>query len=255
MTTQPPPLDLLQPATTAFFFDCDGTLARIVDQPDAAGVDADIIRCLDFLWKATSGALAVVSGRSISQLDKMLHPLVLPLAGVHGIERRDGAGIVYRPDFDAQAVLRIATELQPFVAENEGLVSEVKSASVALHYRMRPELEPEALSLMSRMAGEHADFRLLRGKMVAELSASHRTKGDAIDDFMLEAPFAGRVPVFAGDDVTDEDGFAVLPKHEGIGIKIGAGTTSATHRVATLDDFHAWLHALCQSWTAPHPAL
>lgn len=255
MINNAPPLENLQPATTAFFFDCDGTLARIVDQPDAAGVDADILQCLQTLWRATDGALAIVSGRSILQLDTMLSPLKLPLAGVHGIERRNGDGVIFRPDFDAQAVGAIAEELERFVAQHQGLVCEVKSASVALHYRMRPELEPDALSLMSRVAGEHAAFRLLRGKMVAELSASHRTKGDAIEDFMQEAPFAGRLPVFVGDDVTDEDGFAVLGRYSGLGIKIGEGPTLAAHRIATLDGFHAWLHAVCETWITERPAL
>jgi trehalose 6-phosphate phosphatase len=254
MNQPAPPLDL-DPARTAFFLDCDGTLAHIVDQPDAARVEPDLLDCLAQLSEATSGALAIVSGRSIVQLDHMLHPLVFPLAGVHGIERRDIAGTVFRPRFDADAVLRISQELAAFVEAHEGLVSEVKSASVALHYRMRPELEPVALQLMSRIAGEHADFRLLRGKMVAELSASHRTKGDAIKDFMEEAPFRGRLPIFAGDDVTDEDGFAALGAWNGKGIKIGAGTTGAAWRVNSIHDFHEWLRALCAAWKPRTAAL
>lgn len=253
--TEPLPRDTLDPATTAFFFDCDGTLAEIVDQPDAACVEPDILDCVRILHAATSGALAIVSGRSIAQLDVMLSPLVLPAAGVHGVERRDGAGTVYRPDFDAAAVLQIAKQLDDFAAEHEGLVSEVKSTSVAIHYRMRPEMEAPALSLMSELAGQYPEFRLLRGKMVAELSASHRTKGDAIDDFMREAPFMGRLPVFVGDDITDEDGFASVARMSGIGIKIGAGNTSATHRVGTLHDFHDWLRQLCGTWTSAGAAL
>ncbi|MBS9720653.1 trehalose-phosphatase [Tianweitania sp. BSSL-BM11] len=253
--TETLPRDSLDPAKTAFFLDCDGTLASIVDKPDAARVEPEIVECLRILHAATDGALAVISGRSIAQLDVMLAPLVLPVAGVHGIERRDGAGAIYRPEFDAAAVLEIASQLDAFAAQHEGLVSEVKSASVAIHYRMRPELEGEALSLMSEIAAEHEDFRLLRGKMVAELSASHRTKGDAIDDFMLEAPFRDRLPIFVGDDVTDEDGFAAVARINGIGIKIGAGTTSASHRVGTMDDFHEWLRQLCQAWTSAVPAL
>jgi len=249
------PQDALDPAKTAFFLDCDGTLAEIVDRPDGAFVAPAIVDCVRTLHAATGGALAVVSGRSIAQLDVMLSPLILPVAGVHGIERRDAAGTIFRPEFDAQAVLQIAAELDAFAARHEGLVSEVKSASAAIHYRMRPELEPQALSLMADIADRHADFRLLRGKMVAELSASHRTKGDAVDDFMREAPFAGRLPVFVGDDVTDEDGFAAVARLGGMGIKIGAGTTSATHRVATIADFHDWLHRLCRSWTGTPSAL
>lgn len=253
--TETLPRDALDPAKTAFFFDCDGTLAAIVDQPDAARVEADIVDCVRILHAATGGALAVVSGRSIAQLDVMLSPLVLPAAGVHGVERRDGAGTIYRPHFDAAAVLQIAKQLDAFAAEHEGLVSEVKSASVAIHYRMRPELEAQALTLMSDIASQYPEFRLLRGKMVAELSASHRNKGDALEDFMREAPFKGRLPIFVGDDVTDEDGFAAVLKMSGIGIKIGAGTTSATHRVGTLHDFHEWLRQLCQTWTVATTAL
>jgi trehalose 6-phosphate phosphatase len=249
------PRDVLNPAKTAFFFDCDGTLADIVDQPDAAKVEPEILECVRILHQATNGALAVVSGRSIAQLDVMLAPLVLPLAGVHGIERRDGAGNISRPHFDAAAVLQIAEQLDAFASQHEGLVSEVKSASVAIHYRMCPQMEAEALTLMAEIASQYPEFRLLRGKMVAELSASHRTKGDGIDDFMAEAPFSGRLPVFVGDDVTDEDGFAAVRKMSGIGIKIGAGTTSATHRVATLHDFHDWLRNLSKTWTGAPAAL
>ncbi|WP_312796951.1 trehalose-phosphatase [Tianweitania sp.] len=253
--TETLPRDSLDPAKTAFFFDCDGTLAAIVDQPDAARVEPEIVEFVRILHAATDGALAVVSGRSIAQLDVMLAPLVLPAAGVHGVERRDGAGTIYRPEFDAAAVLQIAARLDEFAAQHEGLVSEVKSASVAIHYRMCPELEGEALSLMTDIASQYPEFRLLRGKMVAELSASHRNKGDALEDFMREAPFRGRLPIFVGDDVTDEDGFVAVSKLNGIGIKIGAGTTSATHRVGTLHDFHDWLRQLSQTWTAAAPAL
>ena len=249
------PWDGLDPASTAFFLDCDGTLAAIVDQPDAACLEPDILNCLEILHQVTGGALAIVSGRSILQLDAMLSPLVLPLAGVHGIERRDGGGTIYRPNYDAAAVNQIGLEVDGFAAQHVGLVSEVKSASVALHYRMRPELEAEGLTLMSQIASRHSDFRLLRGKMVAELSASHRTKGDAIDDFMQEQPFNGRLPIFVGDDVTDEDGFAAIQRLSGIGIKIGAGTTSATHRTGNMAEFHEWLRALADSWkpTAAEP--
>lgn len=249
------PRDILDPAKTAFFFDCDGTLAAIVDQPDAARVETDIVECVRTLHAATGGALAVVSGRSVAQLDVMLAPLVLPAAGVHGVERRDGAGTFYRPHFDAAAVLQIASQLDDFASQHDGLVSEVKSASVAIHYRMCPEMEAQALTLMTEIASQHPEFRLLRGKMVAELSASHRTKGDAIDDFMLETPFLGRLPVFVGDDITDEDGFAAVRRMSGIGIKIGAGSTSATHRVGTLHDFHDWLRQLCRTWTEAPAAL
>jgi trehalose 6-phosphate phosphatase len=245
----------LDPATTAFFLDCDGTLAAIMDQPDAAAVEPEIVNCVRVLHEATSGALALVSGRSIVQLDHMLSPLILPAAGVHGVERRNGAGQIFRPHFDVKAVLAIARELDAFAAQHDGLISEVKSASVAIHYRMRPEMEADALRLMAEIASRYPDFRLLRGKMVAELSASHRTKGDAILDFMNEAPFSGRLPVFVGDDVTDEDGFAAITRFTGIGIKIGAGTTSATHRVGTINDFHEWLRQLCQAWTQPLTAL
>lgn len=246
MELQPPAVDI-DLAACAFFLDCDGTLAAIVDHPADARVEPDVIVTLDLLSRRTKGALAVVSGRSIQQLDDMLSPLTLPLAGVHGVERRNSEGKVYRPTIDAEAVGTVAQTLQHFADLNPGIYCEVKASSVALHYRQAPDLEPYALAFMSEVSSHHPAFRLLRGKMVAELSGSHRTKGDAIRDFMNEPPFHGRIPIFAGDDVTDEDAFAVLPRYNGIGIKVGPGDTQASSRVPDLAAMHSWLATIAGS--------
>lgn len=234
----------LAPARTAFFLDFDGTLARIVSDPAQAAVAAPTLAALRRLHEAAGGAVAIVSGRIIAQLDAMLHPLRLPVAGVHGLERRNAAGAVFTTPFDAPAQHRITSALRRFVSERPGLLAEVKSGSVALHYRRRPELEADCRAFAAAAARAEPRVRIVEGKMVVELKLSARTKGDAIADFMAEPPFRGRRPFFAGDDATDEAGFAVVNAMDGVSLKVGPGETRARHRVEGIDAFIAWLERL-----------
>lgn len=241
---QPAPPANIDPAQTAFFFDFDGTLAEIADAPGAVQVDPRIREALRVLHEHADGALALISGRSIEQLDLMLYPVQLPAAGVHGLERRSGAGDVFRADIDEQALSRLSRRVAEFVEEHAGLLAEVKPGSVALHYRQRPDLESACHALAARLAGDDDLLRVVFGKMVVEIKLAGRTKADAIADFMAEPPFLGRVPLFAGDDITDEDGFAALERWNGVSIKIGDGETRATHRLGDVAAFHDWLVAL-----------
>jgi trehalose 6-phosphate phosphatase len=248
MTRSPLPLDL-DPDRTAFFLDCDGTLAEIVAEPSLARVEPDVLASVRTLHERCGGALAIVSGRSIAQLDGLFRPLSLPVAGVHGLERRDAAGHVRRADVDTATLGDAVARIDAFVSRHPGLICEAKPCSVALHYRMRPDLEGEARELASALAVMHPSLALLSGKAVVELCAGERTKGDAIAAFMSEPPFAGRLAVFAGDDVTDESAFEMLATAGGITIKVGEGETRAAHRVATPAEFHDWLAQLAARWT------
>lgn len=229
----------LVPRETAFFFDFDGTLAEIVDDPSAVRLGGAVRQVLAALQDMSGGAVAVVSGREIDALDGFLAPLRLPLGGAHGSERRDADGKMHRVFSDGVAVERLAAALEDVARGHDGLLVERKRLSVALHYRRRPDLEgtcrAAARDLVSLGVG------LLEGKMVVELKLSGRTKGDLIADFMTESPFRGRRPIFFGDDITDEDGFRALPHWQGIGVKIGPGPTAASHRIADPAALHAWL--------------
>ena len=131
-----------------------------------------------------------------------------------------------------------------------GLIVERKSASAALHYRLAPELEPLVLEFAAAIAERHSRFSLLRGKCVVEIKSGQRTKGDALTDFMRIAPFAGRRPVMAGDDVTDEAAFAAANAMGGISIKIGPGESIAPFRFDTPDRLHAHMDWLATHWLA-----
>ena len=235
---------VLAPSLTAFFLDVDGTLAPIVANPADARVPPPMRAALARLDRAAGGAVAVVSGRSIAQLDAMLHPLRLPAAGVHGLERRGAGGGLTRGPVDAAAQHRLARRVGGFVEGRPGLLAEVKPGAVALHYRKRPDMAVDCLAFAIDLAREDGHIRLVEGKKVIEMKLSPRTKGDAIADFMREAPFRGRQPFFAGDDLTDEAGFAVVNAMGGMSLKIGPGETAARYRIADAAAFAAWLEGL-----------
>ncbi len=237
MTLPDPPA----PAQIALFLDFDGTLVDLADHPEAIVIEPAMVATLETLSKATGGALAIVTGRDIANIDRFLDPLVLPIAGIHGLTRRDAARKVYLPP-DGDAFLDAAERaLVPFAERERGVLVERKMASIALHFRARPELEGECIARLETLAKDYSGIEIKRGKMVVEAKPDHAHKGTAIADFMAEPPFKGRMPVFAGDDVTDEDAFRAVNDLHGISIKIGDGHTSAKHQVAHRADFIAWL--------------
>lgn len=234
----------LDPLATAFFFDLDGTLVDIADTPGEVRVLPRVAQALARLAASTRGALAIVSGREMAQVDALLAPLRLPVAGVHGLERRDAAGKLHRAAVDEALAERAGERFGALVARHPGLLREVKPGSVALHYRKRPELAGACLELAHRLAGDDDRIQLQRGSKVVELKFARRNKADAIAAFMAEPPFCGRMPLFAGDDVTDEDGFAEMARRGGMAVKIGGGETAAGFRFAGIAAFHGWLAAM-----------
>ena len=230
--------DLLTPAT-ALFLDFDGTLVDIAGQPHDVEVPHSLVQTLGCLNDLLGGAVAVVSGRPISQIDDFLRPLHLAAAGVHGAERRSAGGemtLLSAPALDVveQAARKLA-------AHNAGLLVETKRGSVALHYRQAPELEAACLSTMQAAVQDSPGVTLLQGKMVVEAKPSGATKGGAIEAFLREPPFAGRTPLFVGDDITDEVGFASVQRLGGLGVKVGDGPTVAWQRIATPELFRQQL--------------
>ncbi len=231
-----PPLSM---ADAALFLDFDGTLAEIAPLPDAVEVPPSLVALLAALAEGLGGALAVVSGRRLSDLDHLLAPLVLPAAAEHGALRRLAGGRLTeaRPP-DLSVATRTAEDL---VHHYPGLRMERKTSSVALHYRQRPELESLCLAAMTEAADRGPDTELQRGKCVVEVKPLGVDKGQAIACFMKEPPFAGRRPWFAGDDLTDEPGFGWVQQAGGCAVKVGAGPTAARHRLPGPAALRAWL--------------
>ncbi len=225
----------------AFFFDFDGTLTEIAERPDAVQVEHGTRQALVALHEATSGALAIITGREIETVDHFLAPLKLPIAGVHGFERRNGEGLKSSASINLMHAETVEGWLTPVVQGHDGLLLEKKRGALALHYRQRPELEAQCVSWMEEAAASLGDVVLTRGKMVIEARFHHATKGTAIFDFLTEKPFLGRVPVVAGDDATDEDAFQAANVAGGISIKVGPGETIAKHRVESVAGFLTWL--------------
>lgn len=233
---------------TAFFFDFDGTLVELAPTPDSICVPPSLIALLAALRHRSHGAVAIVSGRGIDNIDTFLNMPDLPIAGLHGAERRDANGDTQRIGFNDARLLRIERELAVVVERHPGMLLEIKGAAVALHYRNAPEREGIAREATERLVADYADAYVLQpGKMVFEIKPKGVDKGRALAAFLNEPPFAGRMPVFAGDDLTDEKGFAVVNAHGGLSINVGAGETSARARLDSVDALHAqiarWLEA------------
>jgi trehalose 6-phosphate phosphatase len=233
----------------SFFFDFDGTLTEIADTPGSVIVENRARQALASLFQASSGAVAIVTGREIDTIDTFLAPLKLPVAGVHGFERRNGEATVSAIAYEGSAVRSVESILKSFVDHNPGLFLEKKRGALSLHYRLRPELEALCLSLVEDVTSRLADVVLTRGKMVIEARLHRATKGTAINDFLREPPFLGRVPFFAGDDVTDEDAFVAVNDLGGVSIKVGPGDSAALARVDTVDEFLTWLLLTAETLT------
>lgn len=244
---------------TALFLDFDGTLADLAPQPDAVQVTAALVASLRQLTAQLGGALAIVSGRALTELDNLLAPLQLPTAAEHGAQRRSSQGeILHLAAPDLQEVVRLATAL---AVRHAGLYLEVKTAAVALHYRQAPGLQALVRQAMRNAAASTPGVELLRGKHVFEIKPAGISKGTAIEAFMAEPPFAGRLPLFAGDDTTDEAGFSAVQRLGGYGIKVGEGATLAHYRCAAPAALRQWLQAASQDWASrpapsePNPAI
>lgn len=235
----PPSLDLTR---TALFLDLDGTLADIAQTPDAVRPVAHRTRVLAALGPALGGRIAVLSGRSIAEVDRILEGSIASVAGLHGLDRRTADGAI-----DAtppHPSLPDARECLAHMARAErGLLLEDKGTSVALHYRQRPDAGPAVVDCARRLARQ-TGLVLQEGHMVAELRTPGPDKGEALAAFMAEAPFAGATPIMIGDDLTDEDAFAVAVALGGEAILIGQPRRSRSRwRLEDPDALLAWLEA------------
>jgi trehalose 6-phosphate phosphatase len=231
----------------ALFLDVDGTLLPIAETPDAVSVSTHLREALRDVVPALDGAVALISGRSIAGLDRLFAPLRLPTAGLHGLERRDAAGKLHESKGDA-GLEELREALCAFAEKHPGVLLEDKGRALALHYRRAPAAAEAARQLVAGITEAmqlQGKVRVLFGKMVIEIASPLADKGMAIAAFMDETPFAGRLPVFIGDDVTDEDGFAMVNRLGGHSIRVGAVETSAAaYQFPDINSVVDWLQAL-----------
>jgi trehalose 6-phosphate phosphatase len=236
----PPPPDLLQGA--ALFLDFDGTLVELAETPDAIRVPSELGPTLDRLRRRLEGRIAIVSGRSLADLERHVPSSGIAFSGSHGIELRfaDGTSLPLSVPIGFDDVRERVVR---FAAGEEGLLVEEKAAGIALHYRLAPALEERVSGFMEELAEERG-LSVQRGSMVVEIRPRGADKGDALRAFMTEPEFAGARPVFVGDDLTDEHGFEAAAALGGAGVLVGpARGTVARYRIPSVGAVSAWLEA------------
>lgn len=244
---RPPPLD----RASALFVDVDGTLLEIAPRPELVQVPHDLPELLARLAAARDGALALVSGRRLADLDRLFRPWRGAAAGLHGVEirRPDGSCLPGENAGDrgaAAAIDRLRPRLFGWASQRPGVAIEDKGRALALHYREAPERAAEIGEFTAGLLREVGGcLRLIAGTMVVELLPRSCGKDGAIAAFLAEPPFYGRRPVFLGDDVTDEDGFAEVNRRGGLSIRVGARKleTAAVYQLPTVAETLHWLAA------------
>ena len=226
----------------AYFLDIDGTLVDLADTPRAVKLHPALPDLVEALYQSSCGAIALVTGRSIADADRLFPGRRLPIAGQHGHERRSANGAITRHRASPRALDAGRRVLRSIVERHPELLLEDKGLTLALHYRRAPHLASLAHRVAHSVQRSLGDqYCVHRGKRVVELAPAGRDKGLAIRAFMREAPFRGKAPVFIGDDVTDELGFAMVNKLGGSSIKVGAGPTAARWRLPSVSGVLAWL--------------
>jgi trehalose 6-phosphate phosphatase len=230
----------------AVLLDIDGTLLDLAPTPREVWVPPGLAKTLSQLHEKTSGALALVSGRSLNDIDLIFAPEQFPAVGGHGAEMRvslDSESVaVHAPPMDKELKRRLAAiaKLSP------GILLEDKGYSLALHYRLAPHAEKaiyEAVSLI-RADLPNAPIEVLPGKCVCEIKHSGFTKATGVRELMTHAPFRGRRPFFIGDDVTDESVFAIMPDFGGLAFSVGRRAQGVAGHFDEPRDVRAWLARL-----------
>lgn len=230
----------------ALFLDMDGVLAPMAPTPDGVGPVARRTAALRAVETRLAGRVAIVSGRTIVEIDRISDTALTSASGVHGLERRLKDGSIQRQAPDPG----VATALQAFrafAAERPGVIVEDKGVSAGLHYRQAPDQTAAAKALAQRLQAE-TGLTLQPGHMVLELKTPGADKGTAVSAFMQDEPFKGAVPIMLGDDLTDEHGFEAAAALGGYGVLVGPERdTSARYRLEDVDAVLTWLEAVAEA--------
>lgn len=230
----------------ALFLDVDGCLLELAETPDAVVVPDGLRERLEALRSRLDGALALVSGRTVETLDKLFAPSRFDAVGLHGVQSRH-AGRCSGAKPPPPGLVDVRDAASRLAAVYEGAVIEEKGPSLALHWRRAPDAEPALLAFAEHSLEQLPGYRLQHGKQLVEMYPGGTNdnvidKGTAIARLLDMPPFRGRLPVFAGDDLTDESGFEVVNAHGGLSVLVGDRTPSvARHRLRDPAAVHAWL--------------
>ena len=227
--------------SSAVLLDVDGTLLDIAPTPLEVVVPPELIVALERLSKRTDGALAFVSGRSLAELDLFFQPLKLPAIAGHGAELRIADGSVRRASTFLDPALM--AELAAIAEDKPGVLVEDKKWSIALHYRQAPHLGHEIRDEVAAVCARFPStaIEILPGKSVVEVKQPSFNKGTAVRELMQTAPFAGRRPIFIGDDVTDEAAFDVMPEFNGVGFSVGREVQGIAGMFEAPSDVRRWI--------------
>lgn len=228
------------PAKAALFFDFDGTLVDLAPTPDAVNVKPEIQQLLLALYEICNGALAIITGRDLSSLDKLLRLPHIPASGSHGAEWRFNDEILHSANTELLLPVNLIKDCENF-AKKHRLIFESKRYSVALHFRDQPEIETLLNAFLEAEIGRYASLCVQEGKFVKEIKPAAINKGVALARFMQHTPWHGRQAWYFGDDVTDEAAFAWVNANNGVSVKVGAGDTVARYRLGSPADLEVWL--------------
>lgn len=224
----------------ALFLDFDGTLAEFAPGPDGVKVDRQLPQLLRDVAEYVTGALAMVTGRPLADLDRLLGRLPLAGAGQHGAELRLAPGAAPRLS-GAEHLHVLASELRTRFAGDSRIEVEDRDQAVAVHFRQSPQRATQCLSVINQMVRRFDDLDVVRGNLVIEARPRGTDKGLAVRRFMDHAPFRGRRPVYVGDDASDEDGFRAAHVYGGYGVRVGSGHSRAEYRCTGVAALHRWL--------------
>ncbi len=227
----------------AVLLDVDGTLLDIAPTPLAVHVPETLRRSLVAVGERSGGALALVSGRPIGELDRIFAPLSLPAVGCHGAEIRPSADGRTYEQRAKPLDRRIRHALEDVAGRFSGIVTEDKGYSYALHYRMTLDRGLEIVDAVFAACQPFPpdSYELLNGKAVLEVKSTGFNKGAAVRELMTYEPFVGRVPIFIGDDTTDEAAFAVMPEFKGLAISVGRKAPGVDGCFDKPEDVRRWL--------------
>lgn len=234
----------------ALFLDIDGTLVDIAPTPGSVRIPPRVLEILAAADAALGGAVALISGRSLADIDKLTHPHRLSAAGQHGAEWRiDAKSTSHQPGISASDLVGVREILDKFAAENSGVLVEDKGVTLAVHYRLAPDVEVTIDTLANELVAALPRYTTFKGKAVVEIRPEGIDKGLCVERFLQQTPFAGRVPVYAGDDRTDEDAFAVVSRCGGVAIRVGQPppnllNTRAHWQCSGVLEFTEWLAEL-----------
>lgn len=227
--------DLFDPRAWAIFLDLDGTLVEIAATPESVFVPKHLIDTLGSLRARLDDALAILSGRSLRSIDRLLHPLLVAAGGEHGAVLRLPGGEIAEADTRTVVPANWRALIHQQVESWPGILVEEKSHGLALHYRANPDLDTAVMALLEQLVESDPAFEILPALMARELRHRSINKGEALARFMATPAFSGRRPLFIGDDVTDEDAIAAADRLGGLGVRVHEAFAGEPARV------RAWL--------------